>query len=82
MTCPKCASENVTTQIVNKVILKDKHHGFLWWIFIGFWWVPIKWLVFTIPALFLAIFGHKKQKAINKQITMCVCQDCGHSWKI
>ncbi len=82
MQCPKCHSENVTTQVVNTVKLKTQHKGIIYWLFVGWWWVPIKWLVFTIPALILAIFGKKKQKVVNKQETMCVCQNCGHSWEI
>ena len=80
--CPKCHSENVNAQIVNTVTLKDKHHGIIWWLCVGWWWVPIKWLFFTLPALIFAIFGRKKQKAVNKKETMCVCQNCGYSWKV
>ena len=80
MKCPKCGSENVNAQLVNTVELKNKHHGILWWFFIGWWWIPIKWLVFTIPALFFAIFGRKKQKAVNKTSKQCVCQSCGNTW--
>lgn len=82
MICPKCNSQNVNTQIVNEVELKNKHHGIIWWLFVGWWWLPIKWLIFTLPALIIAIFGHKKQKVVNKQKTMCICQDCGHSWNM
>jgi len=28
------------------------------------------------------IFGHKKQKLVTKQRTMCVCQNCGYTWEI
>lgn len=59
-----------------------KHHGIIWWLCVGWWWVPIKWLFFTLPALIFAIFGRKKQKAVNKKETMCVCQNCGYSWKV
>lgn len=82
MVCPKCKSENVNVNIINKVKIKDKHHGILWWCFIGFWWVPIKWLFFTLPALLIAIFGRKKQKAVNIEVKKCVCQSCGYSWTI
>lgn len=82
MKCPKCGSENVNVQLTNKVDIKNAHHGIIWWICIGIWWIPIKWLIFTLPALILAIFGHKKQKVINKTIKTAVCQDCGNSWKI
>ena len=82
ITCPKCGSENVNVQAINQVKLKDKHHGVIWWLFWGWYWVPIKWLFLTLPALIFKIFGHKKQKAVNKVVTMCTCQDCGNSWKI
>ena len=81
MKCPKCGSENVNVQIVNEVKMKDVHHGIIWWLCVGWWWVPIKWLFFTLPALIFAIFGHKKQKAVNKSHKECVCQNCGHSWR-
>ena len=80
MICPNCQSGNVNVQVINEVELKDKKHGCLWWLLIGWWWIPVKWIVFTIPALLFAIFGHKKQKAVNKQRTVCACQDCGYTW--
>lgn len=82
MMCPKCKSENVTIQIVNEVKLKNKHHGIIWWLFVGLWWVPVKWLFLTVPALFAAIFIPKKQKTVNKQKKMYVCQKCGNTWKV
>lgn len=80
MTCKKCGGTNVTVNVINEVELKDKRHGCLWWLCVGWWWVPIKWLFFTLPALLLALFGRKKQKTVNHQKTVCVCQDCGYTW--
>ena len=82
MVCPKCKSENVSVQVINEVEIKKKHHGVLWWIFVGWWWLPIKWLCFTLPALIFKIFGRKKQKVVNKQKTVCVCQNCGNRWEV
>lgn len=82
MQCPKCGSENVQVQVINEVKLKNKHHGVIWWIFVGWWWLMIKWLFLTIPALIVKIFSRKKQKAKNIQRTMCVCQSCGNTWYI
>ena len=82
MICPKCDSNNVNASVVNEVTLKNQHRGIVWWLFIGWWWVPIKWIFFTVPALILALFGHKKQKAVNKQKTVCVCQSCGYRWNL
>lgn len=81
MACPKCYSGNVQIQLVNKVKLKNAHHGILWWLLIGWWWVPFKWIFLTVPALFAAIFIPKGKKAVNKTVKMNVCQNCGHSWK-
>lgn len=82
MKCPKCGSENVNIQITNKITLKDAHHGFLWWTCVGWWWVPCKWLFFTLPALLVKIFVPNKQKAVNKTVKTAVCQDCGKSWTV
>lgn len=82
MTCPKCGSQNVNVQIVNETQLKTKHKGVLYWLFVGWWWLPIKWLFLTIPALIVKIFKPKKQKVKNIQHSMCVCQTCGHTWEI
>lgn len=82
MICPKCKSQNVNTQIIQDVTVKDKHHGFLWWICVGWLWVPFKWLFLTLPALIVKLFGHKKQKVTTKQKNMCVCQNCGYTWEV
>ena len=82
MNCPKCKSEDVRIQIASEVEIKDKHHSFIWWLLVGWWWVPIKWIFFTLPALIIAVLKPKKQKAINKQKKLCVCQSCGYSWEI
>lgn len=82
MVCPKCNSNNVTVQTNNQIYLKNVHHSIWWWIFVGSWWIPIKWLIFTVPALLVKLFSHKKQKAINKIVSYAVCQDCGNTWKV
>lgn len=82
--CPKCGSTNINLQVVNKVTLKNKHHGVFWWICIGWWYVPFMWLVFTVPKLIIKLFGlgHKKYKTVNKEEMKAVCQSCGYSWEI
>lgn len=80
MKCPKCGSTNVNVQVVTETQLKDKHHGILWWLIIGWWWIPIKWVLFFFLALMAKIFAPKKQKLKQKQISKCVCQNCGHMW--
>ena len=80
MTCPRCGGNNVVFQIVNESELKNAHHGFFWWMFVGWWWVMFKWLFLTIPALLAKIFIPRKQKIKNVQRTLCVCQSCGYKW--
>lgn len=83
MKCPYCGSDNVNVQMINNVQLVNSHHSIIWWLFIGFWWVPIKWLFFTVPALIFKIFGiGKKKKIKNTQEKHAICQSCGQSWKI
>lgn len=82
MVCPKCSSENINTQIVSDIKLKTKHHGIIYWLCFGWLWSFFCWIIFTIPKLILAIFGHKKQKIVTKNYTMAVCQNCHYSWKV
>lgn len=83
MECIKCGSDNINVQVINESQLVTKHHGCLWWLFIGWWWIALKWIVFTVPALIFKIFGiGKRQKIKNTTHKMAVCQSCGHSWKI
>ena len=81
MTCPKCHSSDVKAQVVTETQLKNKHHSIFWWLIIGWWWTCIKWIIFTVPALIVKIFVPKRQKLKQKQVTMWVCQSCGHTWK-
>ena len=81
MQCPKCGSNSVTVQMVTDTQLKTKRHSIFWWILVGWWWLPIKWLVFFIPALIVKIFAPKKYKTKTKHRSMAVCQTCGNNWR-
>ncbi len=81
MVCPKCGSENVNVQAISETQLKNARHGCVWWLFFGWWWIPIKWIFLFVPALIVKIFGHKKVKLETQHKTMCVCQSCGHGWQ-
>lgn len=81
MVCPKCKSTNVNVQMVSETQLKTKHHGIIWWLCIGWWWLFFKWIFLTIPALIVKIFAPKRHKLKTVHKSMCVCQNCGHSWK-
>lgn len=84
MKCPKCGGDNVNTQLVNEVKEVKKRKSFLYTITLGWIVFLIKWIVFTLPALVLKIFGisGNKTKLVSKTIAYSICQDCGHKWKI
>ena len=82
MVCKKCGSQNVTVQVVTETKVKEKKHGFFWWICVGWWLIPIKWLVFTLPAILGKLFGKSKYKVTTKTRKIAVCNDCGKSWDV
>ena len=91
MRCPRCGSDDVVVQAVVEHHIVDaakKRHGFLWWLAIGLWWVPlcffVKWVVFTpvtiAVKLVKRIFGIKPHDISNEKKAKAVCQVCGHVW--
>lgn len=82
MVCKNCGSEKVTVQVVTEQSLKEKKHGIIYWLCIGWWLKPILWLVFTLPMLIIAIFRPRKYKTVNKQKKIAVCNNCGKSWNV
>ena len=102
MFCPNCNSENVkvesvqenlgTTEI-SKTKTKEKRHGIIWWLFIGWWWWIIDlilWIILFIPRALLHI-GRKKKyvsttrsQSVNHIVykTICTCQNCGNTWTV
>lgn len=106
MTCPKCGSENVTTQTFQenrgsttitktKSKYKEKGHGCLWWLCIGWWWWIVDlllWIFLFVPRFCVQLFKKKKYKGKSKSVsttvndvsytTVCLCGDCGNRWNI
>lgn len=82
MVCKKCGSENVTVEVTTETQLKEKKHGILYWICIGWWLKPILWFFLTLPMLIIAIFKPKKYKTETKTKKIAVCHSCGNTWKI
>lgn len=78
MKCSKCGSENVNVQLVTKV--KNKKHGIIYWLFIGWWLEPVMWIFLTLPWLIIKIF--KPKQVTSKTQSKAVCQNCGHTWKV
>ncbi len=77
MQCPKCGSNNVNVQAVS--IVKNKHHGVIYWLCFG-WFIDLMlWIFLTLPRLIVAIFKPKGVK--TKVKSFAVCQNCGYKWK-
>lgn len=86
MNCPKCGSENVSSQVFQenrggttvtktKSKWKEKKHGFLWWLFIGWWWWIIDlllWIFLFLPRFCIALFRKKKYKGKSKSVSSTV----------
>lgn len=82
MKCSRCGSTDIRFMPVNETQLRNANRGCMWWTFVGWWWIPVKWIFLTVPALLAKIFIPKKQVAVNKRYTVAVCQRCGHSWRV
>ena len=104
MTCPKCKSGNVTVQTFQeqkgsstvtrtRPKYREKRHGLLWWLCIGWWWwmVDLFLWIFLFPVKLVQAVTRKK-KYVGKSTattstrnkiryqTVCTCQNCGHTW--
>lgn len=78
MKCKKCGSENVNVQAIG--IVKNKHHGVMYWLCFG-WFIDLMlWIFLTMPRLIVAIFRPKGVK--TKVKSYAVCQECGYKWKV
>lgn len=82
MKCPKCGSENCSVQVVTETELKEKKHGLIWWLCVGWWWLPFKWLFLTLPALVVKLLAPKKYKTKTHTKKIAVCNSCGKSWNV
>ena len=104
LVCPKCGSDDVsvetfqenlgtTTVSSQKFKFKQRGHGIIWWLFIGWWWWLIDlmlWVCFFPFRLIIQLFKKKKYKgtattvsqSVNEVIykKMFTCHECGHSW--
>lgn len=80
LTCPKCRSNNINVQMINETQLVKQKRGCVYWVLIGWWLELFLWICLTLPRLLIAIFMPKRQKVVNKQKKVMICQNCGHSW--
>lgn len=102
--CPHCGGINVEVTIhkeagnsksvtKTKSKYKEKGHGCIWWLTIGWWWwiVDLFMWIFVFPIRFLIqLFKEKKYKGNSTSVTetshktvyksVFLCKDCGHHW--
>lgn len=85
MICPNCGSDQVEIQTVQENIgsatitktkskYKEKGHGIVWWLLIGWWrWMIdlMIWVFAFVPRLFIAVLGRifKKKKYVGSSTT-------------
>lgn len=81
MKCPKCKGENVTISFVEEGS-KTKKTG----IGLGGHLHNAMRTTMAVGTLGMSNLVIKKatgeEKTKNKNAKMCICQDCGHSWKV
>jgi len=103
--CPHCGGNNVDMQVHQENIgghtvvktkskYKQKGHGCLWWLCIGWWWwmVDLMLWICIFPARLIAQL-FKKKKYVGKSTsvsttknnikykTVYLCKSCGHHWE-
>lgn len=103
--CPYCGSGNVDVNIhkeegnsrsvtKTKSKYKEKGHGCIWWLTIGWWgWIVDLFMwIFAFPIRFLIqLFKKKKYKGKATSVTttmhetvyksVFLCKNCGHHWE-
>lgn len=70
MICPKCGSNNVTTQSVTTTDSKTKGFGCIK--------ACLGYLIFNIPGILCGLCGMGKSRTRVTTHMSHVCQDCGH----
>lgn len=85
MQCPRCQRNNVSVQLLNQIDLVPKKKSRIWWILIGWWYVPMKWIIlaalFKLLIIPLKMLKPKKYQTNNRVEKYLVCNFCGHTWK-
>ncbi len=103
--CPRCGGFNVDTQVYQETqggstITKTKSkyrqrgHGCLWWLFIGWWWWMFDlmlWLCMFPIRLLVEVFKKRKYVGISTSVsttknyiryrTIYLCKHCGYHWE-
>ena len=103
--CPKCGGTNIDVQVHQENVggntitktkskYKQKGHGCLWWLCIGWWWWMVDlmlWICIFPIRLLAQLFKKKKYVGTSTSVsstkneinyrTVYLCKSCGHCWK-
>ena len=76
MICPRCGSNNVSTQMVTKTKSSGKTKGF------GCIKSCLGFLIFSIPGILCGLcgMGKGKTKTHTSSKKVSICQDCGKTF--
>ena len=89
LTCPTCGStiidsnvfqENLGGKTITKSKYKEKGHGCLWWLFIGWWWWFVDlflWIFFFFPRLIIRLLAapFKKKKYKGSETSVAITKN-------
>lgn len=102
--CPKCGSTNIDIQMIQENLgsrtvtetkskYREKRHGCLWALAIGWWWWIVDlmlWICFFPIRFLIQLFkkrdytGNSKSVSSTESIisrkTICLCKNCGNHW--
>lgn len=76
MICPRCGSNNISTQIVTETTTDTKSKGF------GCVKAFCGYILFNVPGILCGLCGMGKEKRTvrNRSRKVSVCQNCGHQF--
>lgn len=76
MICPRCGSNNVTSQAITETNVSTKRKGF------GCIKACIGWVLFSIPGILCGLCGMGKEKTKTHSNTRVIhiCQNCGNQF--
>ena len=74
--CPRCGSNNVSSQAVVLTETKGKTKGF------GCVKACLGYLIFSLPGILCGLcgMGKGKTKTTSRTKVIHICQNCGHQW--
>lgn len=90
MMCPKCGSENVTSeqrQAVNVSVKMKRGNGCLWWLLLGWIYLIYVMFVWMFKIMYFICIGwwvailQKRNQAKHNNAVIHICQNCGNRWE-